>query len=146
MPRSVATVVLSFLMVLPASAQVRESVTVEVIEVPVYVSTSGGTPLRGLTRDAFQLFVNGKPQPIEYFDPVDYNAAPAQDATTPAAPRDPHERRLYILLFDLFFNRGDIVRLQRAAGELVTRSNPAVDYFAAATFTSSRGFQFVIPF
>jgi VWFA-related protein len=132
-------------MAMPASAQVRESVTVEVIEVPVYVSTPGGVPVRGLTRDAFQLFVNGKPQPIEYFDPVDYTA-PALEAATPAAPRDPHERRLYILLFDLFFNTRDIVRLQRAADELVTRSNPAIDYFAVATFSSSRGFQFVIPF
>jgi VWFA-related protein len=142
MPRSLSPVLLSLLMAMPASAQVRESVTVEVIEVPVYVSTSSGTPLRGLTREAFQLFVNGKQQPIEYFDPVDDTAAPAPDATT---RRDPRERRLYILLFDLFFNR-DIVRLQRAADELVTRSNPAVDYFSVATFSASRGFQFAIPF
>ena len=58
MPRSVATLVLSLLVVVPADAQVREGVTVEVIEVPVYVSMPDGTPVRGLTRDAFQLFVN----------------------------------------------------------------------------------------
>ena len=48
-----------------AHAQVRESMTVEVVEVPVYITTADGQPIRGLTRDAFQLFVDGRPQPID---------------------------------------------------------------------------------
>lgn len=34
----------------PSFAQVAESMTVEVVEVPVYVTSADGTPLRGLQR------------------------------------------------------------------------------------------------
>ena len=55
------------LVVAVAPAQVRETTTVEVVEVPVYVGANG-EPVLSLTRENFQLFVNGKLQPIEYFD------------------------------------------------------------------------------
>src|SRR5260221_12594002 len=59
---------LLLLAALPLNAQLRASVTVEVIEVPVYVTDYAGKPIRGLTRDAFELSVNGKPQPVESFE------------------------------------------------------------------------------
>ena len=77
-----------------AFAQMRESVTVQVVEVPVYV-TAGGAPVTDLTGDNFQLFVNGKAQPIDYFDRIDFAALPTERA------RDPRQRRLYMLVFDL---------------------------------------------
>jgi len=145
MSRFLAPVALSFLLSFPVIAQVRESVTVEVIEVPVYVSHADGTPLRGLSREAFELSVNGRAVPVEYFDAVDYGAAPAAAPASEAPHRDLRERRLYLLLFDLIFNK-DIPRLQKAADAVVWRSNPDTDYFAVATYRATRGFQFVIPF
>jgi len=133
-----------FLVATAALGQVSESVTVEVIEVPVYVTAADGTPIRGLPKDAFSLTVNGKPQTIDYFEEVDLRKpAPAQPATQPSL----HERRLYLLLFDLAFTRpGLIERAQQGADAAVQRSNPATDYFAVATITHGAGVRFVIPF
>jgi len=133
-----------------AFAQVSENITVEVIEVPVYVTAPGGVPVRGLTKDAFELFVDGKPQPVDYFDAVDYGAEPPAASASPQAPplpRDVRERRLYLLLFDLGYSiPAQIARAQKAANDAVDRANPSSDYFAVATFSFRGGVQFVIPF
>jgi VWFA-related protein len=129
---------------LSAAAQVRESVTVEIVQVPVYITTSDGKPVTGLTKDSFQLSVDGNPQPIEYFDTVDFAAAPAG---TQAVERPRRERRLYLLLFDLTFGTpARIARAQKAAREAVANSNPATDFFAVATYSSNRGVHFLSPF
>jgi len=137
-----------------AAAQLRESMTVEVIEVPVYVAFADGTPVRGLERGAFTLLVNGKPHPIEYFDAIDYaeSSAPSRRAqgdvaAMPEERRDLRQRRLYLLLFDLAYTRpGYIARAQRAADIAVGRSDPAVDSFAVATYTHTAGVKLVTPF
>src|SRR5882757_5962886 len=88
-----------------ANAQTREEITVQVIDVPVYVF-SHGKPIRNLTKDDFELFVNGKPQAIDYFDPIAFEPAEAAPAgAKPAAPviADLRERRLFLLLFDLIY-------------------------------------------
>ena len=64
------------LLVAGANAQTREEVTVQLIDVPVYVF-SRGKPIRNLTKDDFELFVNGKPQAIDYFDPIAFEPAEA---------------------------------------------------------------------
>ena len=128
-----------------ALGQLSESITVEVVEVPVYVTAADGTPLRGLSKDAFSLFVNGKQKPIDYFEEVDLSAGPVGSHSV--RPPVLHQRRLYLLLFDLAFTRpGLIERAQRAADAAVVRSNPATDYFAVATFTRGGGVRFVVPF
>jgi VWFA-related protein len=148
--RSGRDLILSLLLVATAAfAQVRETITVEVVDVPVYVVAPDGKPVRGLTRDAFTLLVDGKPQPIEYFDAVDFGAArgPAE-----AAPRPSRERRLYLLLFDLTFKEKDVqsvakvVRAQKAAEKAIEASNPATDLFAVATYSTNRGVYFATPF
>jgi len=131
-----------------ALGQVSESITVEVVEVPVYVTAADGTPIRGLTKDAFTLLVNGKPRTIDHFEEIDLRqsapaSAPASAARVPAL----HERRLYLLLFDLAFTKVALIeRAQHASDAAVQRSNPATDYFAVATMTHGGGVRFVIPF
>jgi VWFA-related protein len=128
-----------------ANAQVRDNVTVEVVQVPVYVTTSDGQPLRGLTKDSFTLLVDGRPQPIDYFDVIDFAAVPG--GQQPAAERPRRERRLYLLLFDITFaTPATLVRAQKAAEQAVTHSNPATDFFAVATYSTSRGVHFLSPF
>ena len=138
--------VLSILLLLcasaPLAAQVRESLTVEVIEVPVYVTDGQGKPIRNLPRDAFGLRVNGKPQPIEFFDTVDVTAAPAAGQQRP-----PRERRLYLLLFDLAYNtEAEILHAQRAAEALIEGDTNDADLFAVAKYVPREGIQFISAF
>lgn len=114
--------------------KLRDAVTVEVVDVPVFVSRDG-VPVQGLTREDFELYVNGQPQAIDYFDLV----SPSQETTM-------HERRLFLLVFDEAFSRPhSLVRAQKAAVQLIDRA-PASDLFAVATFSSRRGIQFAMPF
>ena len=137
------------LLVAGANAQTREEVTVQLIDVPVYVF-SRGKPIRNLTKDDFELFVNGKPQAIDYFDPIAFEPAEAAPAAgvKPAAPvvvADPRERRLFLLLFDLVYNRpAALARARVAAAKMVDRALPQ-DFFAVAIITT-RGTIFLIPF
>lgn len=142
--RSLLPVILPLLIAGNAVAQVRESVTVEVVEVPVYVTAADGTPIRGLTKDAFALRVNGRPQPAEFFDAIDF-ASPHGAASPPTGSRDVRERRLYVLAFDRLHNKS-MPRVQEAALRLIASSNRASDSFAIALFTATRGFEFLTPF
>ena len=138
---------LAGLFTLSAAAQVREDLTVEVVEVPVYVTSGNSKPVLGLSRDAFELFVDGHRQPIDYFDAVDFATVPAPSAGQPVVERPRRERRLYLLLFDLSFaTPAKIKRAQRAAEQSVAHSNPATDFFAVATYSSNKGVQFISPF
>jgi VWFA-related protein len=128
-----------------SGAQIRDSVTVEVVQVPVYVTASDGQPVRGLTKDSFTLLVDGHPQTIDYFDVIDF--ATVSGAQQTAAERPRRERRLYLLLFDITFaTPAKLVRAQKAAEEAVTRSNPATDFFSVATYSTSHGVHFLSPF
>jgi VWFA-related protein len=143
-----------------ASAQVREQITVEEVDVPVYVF-SHGKPVRNLTKGDFELYVNGKRQAIDYFEAVDFAEAPpaaaspektASPESTPLAPHaELRERRLFVLLFDLIFKTPNlgayaqrIDRSRRAAIEMVGHALPT-DFFAVAAVTG-HGIRFVTPF
>ncbi len=128
---------------LTSAAQVRDNVTVEVVQVPVYVTASDGQPVRGLTKDSFTLLVDGHPQTIDYFDVIDFAAVPGAEQVE----RPRRERRLYLFLFDITFaTPAKIVRAQKAAEEAVSHSNPATDFFAVATYSTSHGVHFLSPF
>lgn len=74
---------LALLFAVPLFAQrFDEAVTVNVVDVPVYVERFG-VPIEGLTRDDFTLFVDGKPQPIDYFDGKSSTAGSSR--TSPAS-------------------------------------------------------------
>ncbi len=49
-------------------AQISEEIEVNLIELPVAVTDSGGVPIVGLTRSNFRVRENGKPQKITNFD------------------------------------------------------------------------------
>ena len=130
-----------------ARAQTHESITVQVVDVPVYVF-SHGKPIRDLTKNDFELFVNGKRQTIDYFDTIDLatvGSAPPAKKPVAAVAADPRARRLFLLLFDLAYNRpAALARAQKAAAIMVDHAMRQ-DLFAVATYGSS-GANFVIPF
>jgi len=138
----IACVVILFLAAVAIAAPQREITNVEVVQVPVYV-TAQGQAVRGLTQNNFQLFVNGKPQPIDYFDVVDFAAL----NSSPEGQRpDPRQRRLYLLVFDLVFTTPNAVyRAQQAAARYIDAA-PDSDFFAVASYTSNHGLQMVVPF
>ncbi|MDQ6802152.1 MAG: VWA domain-containing protein [Acidobacteriota bacterium] len=122
-----------------ALAQVTEQTTVEVIQVPVYV-TSSGAPIPNLTRDNFRLFVNGKPQSIDYFDAIDFQRLSPEDA------RDPRQRRLYLLVFDVGFSSANSLQRAQKAAEKIIESARDTDTFGIAAMAPSRGVEVVVPF
>jgi VWFA-related protein len=140
--RSVRIVLLGCLL-LPsiAQAQFQEQISVEVVDVPVYVLGPQG-PLTNLTRDDFDLYVNGRRRHIDYFDRIDFSS----QATAAAAPRDLRNRRLFLLLFD-FASGGPqaIVRARDGAMAMVRDALPS-DFFAVATYSFRTGVEFVTPF
>ncbi|HEY2092511.1 MAG TPA: VWA domain-containing protein [Thermoanaerobaculia bacterium] len=136
------------LLALPLLAQTHsESITVEVVDVPVYVYNANGA-LQNLTKDDFELFVNGKPQSIDYFDPLDFRAPAKSEAAapTPVAPRDIRDRRLFLLIFDGAFTQpAALARARKAAAAMIDASAPA-DYFSVATYTANHGLQLLASF
>jgi VWFA-related protein len=122
-----------------AAPQQRETATVEVVQIPVYV-TSSGTTVRGLTRDDFTLRVNGRTQTIDYFDVVDFRTL------SDGQMRDPRQRRLYVLTFDLANMAGfSMIRAKRAAEDYLASAQPS-DYFAVALLNRNDDIEFIVPF
>ncbi|HXH39281.1 MAG TPA: VWA domain-containing protein [Thermoanaerobaculia bacterium] len=122
-----------------AAPQQRETTTVEVVQVPVYVTTAGAS-VRGLTRDDFTLRVNGRPQKIDYFDVVDFASL------SPDQARDPRQRRLYVLTFDVVNSSpNSALRAKRAAEKYLAGAQPS-DYFAVALINRYNGIELVVPF
>ncbi|HXA17175.1 MAG TPA: VWA domain-containing protein [Thermoanaerobaculia bacterium] len=122
-----------------AVPQHRETTTVEVVQIPVYV-TSSGASVRGLTRDDFKLRVNGQTQKIDYFDVVDFSSLSSEQM------RDPRQRRLYVLTFDLAnMSQFALPRAQRAAEEYLAAAQPS-DSFAVALLGHDNQIRFIVPF
>jgi len=125
------------LVAVTATAQVRESTTVEVVEVPVYV-TAGIAPLPSLTRDNFELYINGRKQSIDYFDMTDYATL------SPEQTHDVRQRRLYMLVFDLLSPANALHRARTAALQFVDNAS-ANETIGVATFNLD-GLKIVMPF
>src|SRR3954469_5928124 len=79
-----------------AFAQLKETVNVNVIEVPVTVVDSSGNPVRGLTAANFDVYDGGKKQTITSFDKIDFGST--ETATNAISPLNPAARRSFLLL------------------------------------------------
>src|SRR5690349_4759065 len=105
MLRSGLLLLLSLFLGTSAAAQLVESIEVRVANVDVVVTDRAGKPVHGLTKDDFELFENGKLQPITNFyelreTPAEAAAAGGQ-VTLPAAtppPADLQRRRVVIFI------------------------------------------------
>jgi len=90
-----------------------ESVEVDVVNIEVFVADKDGRPVHGLTKDDFELVVDGAPQGIEYFYAESRPRAvpaPVRRGETSAAPRvpdfqplpedaTPPEQRLHVIFY-----------------------------------------------
>src|SRR5437867_4089119 len=100
--------ILAIIAAVAAAQPLTQSIDVTVVNVDVVVTAPDGSPARGLTRDDFQIFEDGKAQPITNFYAVERHEAapasavapaPAAEAAAPASD-DPRFRRKVLLLID----------------------------------------------
>lgn len=137
---------------LSLSAQIiSESVEVRVTNVDVVVTDRAGNPIQGLTKDDFELFENGKLQPITNFYEVrdEWSATPeaaaAAAAASPEAPlRDARRRRVAIFIDNYsipFSRRADVFR--SLLKSLDTLLQPGDE---AALITWNRSLRVAVPF
>jgi VWFA-related protein len=138
-----AAVLLFALAAMPAAAQVRESVTVNLIEVPVTVTDAAGNPVRGLTAANFEVYDKGQKRAITSFDTIDFAA---RDASA-ISPMNPAARRSFMLLFDLGYSSpNSLQRAQEAARRFIKQSVQPRDLVAVGTIDVDRGFHLLAAF
>jgi len=135
--RLIATVAL---LATSAFAQMKETVNVNVIEVPVSVVDSSGNPVRGLTAANFEVYDGGKKQTITSFDKIDFGSTEA--ATNAISPLNPAARRSFLLLFDLGYSQPkSLVRAQEAARNFVKTAVQPRDLVGVGTIDNDHGFR-----
>jgi VWFA-related protein len=138
------TLLLAALLLAPlAAAQLKESVTVTVVEVPVTVVDRDGNPVRGLTAANFELVDDGTKRAVTSFDAIDF----ASKESVRAAVRTPAARRNFMLLFDLSFSSPTSVgKAQQAARDFIKYSVQNRDLVAIGTIDVDRGFRLLTAF
>jgi len=122
-----------------AFAQLKETVNVNVIEVPVSVVDSSGNPVRGLTAANFEVYDGGKKQAITSFDKIDFGSTETANAISPL---NPAARRSFLLLFDLGFSSPkSLARAQEAARNFVKTAVQPRDLVGVGTIDNDHGFR-----
>ena len=114
-------------------------VNVEYVEVDAVVTDRGGQFVRGLTKDDFQIFEDGKPQPISTFAVVDIPVERAQrplgasNAIEPDVKSNgqPFDGRIYVMVVDdLHTYFGRTPRVRSAARQFIQQYLGANDLMA----------------
>lgn len=136
--------VIALLVSAAASAQVKESITVSYVEVPVTVVDRAGNPVRGLQGKDFEVLDQGKARVIRSFDVVDF-ASP--ESVTAISPLNPVARRNFLLLFDLTYSSPEaITRAQAAASNFLKTMVGPRDLVGVATLDIMHGFRLLSAF
>ncbi len=136
----------------PRAGAPRFGATSQVVSVEVPVNAVGrdGRPVRGLTAADFEVYDEGRRQPLSGFEVVDLDVlAPAAGAAeTPAAAALPSPaRRRFLFLFDLSFSSPTaVVKARLAAREFLLHSLRPTDLAAVATYTLETGPRLVVTF
>jgi len=125
-------------------AQMKETINVSVVEVPVTVVDSAGNPVRGLTAANFEVTDNGAKVAITGFDAIDFASNQSMNAISPL---NPNARRQFMLLFDLGYSTpGALARAQEAARKFISDEVKPRDLVAVSTIEPDRGFRLITAF
>src|SRR6185369_12363334 len=128
----------------PLLAQVKETVNVTVVEVPVTVIDRDGNPIRGLTAANFEVLDEGKKRAVTAFDKIDFAS---KESVQAMSPMNPAARRNFMLLFDLSYsNPKSLVRAQQAARAFVKTGVERRDLVSVATIDVNKGFRLLTAF
>lgn len=152
----IAAAALALLTAVTAHAQLTESIEVRITNVDVVVTDRAGKPVKGLTKDDFEVFEGGDPQPItNFYEIFDDSAAPAADvavdASVPAAEAPPPEvsrRRIVVFVDNMsihpFARTKAVQSLEKSLDTLMRPGDEAMVAFwdhrlrIAVPFTSDR--------
>lgn len=127
-----------------AAAQVKETIEVHLVEVPVTVVDRAGNPVRGLTATNFEIIDQGKKREIASFDKIDFASPDSMKATSAL---NPNARRSFLLLFDLTFSSPfGRTKAEEAARNFIARGMQRRDLAAVGTVDINRGFRMVTAF
>jgi VWFA-related protein len=126
-----------------ASAQMNESITVNVVEVPVTVLDASGNAVRGLTAANFKLLDQGKEVAVASVDAIDFAARRTAGAVSPLHPA---ARRKFMLVFDAAFSKpASLARAQDAARQFVSKNAQPGDLVGVGVI-DRRGFHLLAAF
>lgn len=129
---------------LPLVAQVRESVTVNLVEVPVTVVDREGNPIRGLTKANFEMLDDGKARAISSFEAIDFTS---RESLKSVSALNPAARRNFMLVFDLAFSSPkSMVKAQEAARAFINTMTQSYDRVAISTVDAEHGFRLLTAF
>lgn len=159
-PRAAGMFVLLLLLLftaIPAGSQFK--VSTELVLVDVTVLDRQGNPVRGLKTEQFQVFEDGQPQKIRFFEFQDIAARQAEPQESPEAPREmiriaasvpatiaaappsaaqSKDRRLIFLFFDsASLPPEDFVRVRESAEEFIHKRMTPADLVAVALMGNS---------
>lgn len=123
------------------------SAGVTLVEVPVHVAGKNGLPVRGLMKDDFELFDDGKRVEVRDMEVVDLENFARDVATGREIPLPPAARRHFLLLFDLSFSTPvKLARGRDAARDFVLNGLKNGDFGAVATLDVEKGLKLVLAF
>ncbi len=155
-PRSGPALLILVLAALPLEAQAPDDLqsfddqaVVFEVQVPVNVVSRHGEPVRGLTREDFQILDEGAVQEVTGFQVVDLDLLTPDDRLVIDAGRGlpPAVRRHFLLLFDLTFSAPTaIARARIAAQDFVLNEMHPTDLAAVAVHTAESGSQLLVTF
>ncbi len=127
-----------------ASAQLKDTIEVHLVEVPVTVIDRNGEPIRGLTASNFEIFDQGKKRELKSFDKIDFNSPDTMKATSAL---NPNARRSFLLLFDLSFSSPvGRTKAEEAARNFIARGMQRRDLAAVGTVDINHGYRMVTAF
>jgi hypothetical protein len=99
-----------------ASAQVKETIDVHLVEVPVTVIDRAGNPVRGLTPANFELFDQATKRDVGNFEAIDFES----ETIRSVAAQSVRAAQLHSALRSLLFVAG---RTQQSAGRGATTNH-----------------------
>lgn len=122
----------------------EDTASVVVVEIPVTVTGKDGEPVPNLTQADFEVLDGKKEQEIIAFEMVDLSKVNAKQASIKPIPIA--ARRHFMMLFDMAYSDPEsVVKAREAAMDVLDSFHPT-DLVAVATFTSTRGTQFILNF
>jgi VWFA-related protein len=125
---------------------VQTSADITVVEIPVYVAGRDGRPVRGLTKDDFELYDDGTKATDWDLDVIDLEDFSRQ-TVKPDVPLPPAARRHFFFLFDLTFAQSlNIAKARHAAVAFVQDTMKNGDLGAVATIDVEKGLKLVLAF
>jgi len=132
----------------PRSETFHGETSVLVVEVPVRVLVDGA-PMRGLTRDDFEIHDRGQRREIIAFEVLERGPWLGEPDGFPVARAFPAEMppRTYLLLFDFAYSSSQgLAKALAASRHLVEEEMRGEDQVAVAFFSALRGFRLLVSF